>query len=326
MARAARAAALVHAGTAEPPLTPRRSRRQMSSMTRSPKRESVAPPWLVAALGLLAAAGSIAGPGVAQEPAPTVAALSADGPYRVETYTDLPDVPEFADATIYYPADAPRPVGGVAIAPGFTEVQSHIAWWGPRLASHGYAVLTLDTNDRREPPEARADALIAAVRLLKAENDRSGSPLFGRIDLGKMAIMGHSMGGGGTLLAADAHSDEIQAAIPFAPWQPDGVFQHITVPTLVMAGSNDRIANADAHAWSHFQSIPESTPKVYMEIDGGTHYIADSDRGPDLALVGRYAIAWLKLYVDHDDRYRDFIYGDIAAGDRDRFSRYVTNP
>jgi dienelactone hydrolase len=263
---------------------------------------------------------------VASPPAATLAALSGNGSYEVMTYTDFPDVPEFGDATIYYPQGAPAPVGGVAIAPGFTEVQSHISWWGPRLASHGFAVLVLDTNDRRDRPDLRADALIAAVTLLRAENSRSGSPLNGRIDVGKMAIMGHSMGGGGVLLAANEHSDQIQAAIPFTPWVPDVEFGNITVPTLVIAGSADRIANVTDHAWRHFESIPESTTKVYLEIEGGDHYVADSDRGTDLATVGRYGIAWLKLYLDGDERYRDFIYGAQHELDLDKFSRYLVGP
>jgi len=170
------------------------------------------------------------------------------------------------------------------------------------------------------------DALIAAVTLLRAENSRSGSPLNSRIDVGKMAIMGHSMGGGGVLLAANEHSDQIQAAIPFTPWVPDVEFGNITVPTLVIAGSADRIANVTDHAWRHFESIPESTTKVYLEIEGGDHYVADSDRGTDLATVGRYGIAWLKLYLDGDERYRDFIYGAQHELDLDKFSRYLVGP
>ena len=281
---------------------------------------------LLTSLAILLVSCATAGPGISLGPAPTIASLSGDGVFEVGTYTDFPDAPEFGDATIYYPLSTTMPVGGVAIAPGYTETQRHINWWGPRLASHGYAVLVLDTNDRRERPDVRADALIAAVRILKSENHRDGSPLRGRIDDGKMAIMGHSMGGGGTLIAAHEHSDEIQAAIPFTPWQPDGVFDGITVPTLVMAGSADRVADAADHAWPHFLSIPESTTKVYMEIDGGSHYIADSSRGPDLATIGRYGIAWLKLYLDGDERYRGFIYGEEAEADRDKFSRYVTSP
>lgn len=255
----------------------------------------------------------------------TIASLSTDGPYAIRAYSSFPDAAEFGDATIYYPLDTGRPVGGVAVAPGFTERQRHINWWGPRLASHGFAVIILDTNTPRDMPDLRGDALIAGVRTLKAENSRRGSPLAGRIDVNKMAIMGRSMGGGATLIAANNHSDEIQAAIPFTPWQPAGDFSNITVPTLVIAGSADRIAAVDEHAWPHYQTIPHSTTRVYMEIDGGDHFLANSN-GPDLAMIGRYGIAWLKLYLDGDERYRRFIFGDAQKVDAGKFSRYIANP
>ena len=222
-----------------------------------------------------------------QGPPPTIASLSVDGAYAVMTYTDIPDVPEFGDATVYYPVDTAMPIGGVAISPGWTELQRHIEWWGPRLASHGYAVLILDTNDARaDQPEQRAEALIAA----------------------------------------NNYPAEIQAAIPFTPWQPAGDFSQVVAPTLVMAGSADRVASVSDHAWPHYQSIPESTIKVFLEIDGGSHFIADTSRGEDLGTIGRYGIAWLKLYLDGDERYRGFIYGDEAASDSEKFSRYVTSP
>ena len=59
---------------------------------------------------------------------------------------------------------------------------------------------------------------------------------------------------------------------------------------------------------------------------GGNHYIADTERGTDLETIGRYGIAWLKLYLDGDVRYERFIYGDLAAPDSDKFSRFVTSP
>lgn len=277
---------------------------------------------------LLPFVAACAGTGFAGSPSTEidVAALNGNGSFEVRTYTDFPDVPEFAAATIYYPVGTDEPVGGVAIAPGFTEEQRHISWWGPRLASHGYAVLVLDTNERRERPDARAAALIAGVTLLRAEGHREGSPLFGGIDPARMAVMGHSMGGGGALLAANEHSDQIRAAIPFTPWEPDSDLAGITAPTLVLAGSDDTVAEVDEHAWRHFGLIPESTPKVYLEVAGGDHYIADTTRGTDLATMGRYALAWLRLYVDRDERYRDLIYGQLPAADAAKFSRYVANP
>ncbi len=276
-------------------------------------------------LALLFAACSTSVTNRTGDPNISIASLSADGPYAVRAYTSFPEVGEFADATIYYPLDAETPVGGVAVSPGFTELQRAINWWGPRLASHGFAVLILDTNEPRDSPELRAEALISAVRLLKAENSRPDSPLNGRIDVNKMAIMGHSMGGGGTLIAANNYSDEIQAAIPFTPWQPEGDFSQITVPTLVIAGAADRIAAVSDHAWPHYQSLPHSTTRVYLEVAGGNHFLANSS-GPDLSTIGRYGIAWLKLYLDGDERYRDFIYGEAQKVDTGKFSRYIANP
>jgi triacylglycerol lipase len=269
---------------------------------------------------------SCASTGTVGTTAADVTALSADGPFEVRTYVDFPDVPEFLAGTIYYPADAPGPVGGVAVAPGFTEEQRHISWWGPRLASHGYAVLVLDTNDRRERPDARAAALMAGVRLLREEGERRGSPLFGRIAPDRMAVMGHSMGGGGALLAAHEHSDGIRAAIPFTPWEPESTLGGVTAPTLILAGEADNIAEVAEHAWRHFTLIPDSTPKVYLEVVGGDHYIADTTRGTDLSTMGRYALAWLRLFVDGDERYRDFLFGERSADDAAKFSRYVSDP
>lgn len=257
---------------------------------------------------------------------PTLEELSASGPHAVINYTDFPGVPEFAGGTIYYPVDAPGPIGGIAIAPGFTEEQRHIEWWGPRLASHGYAVLLLDTNAPGDSPELRADALMAAVAILRGEHTRPGSPLAGRVDGSKMAVAGHSMGGGGALLAAHRHSDQLRAVIPFTPWQPDPEFSGVSVPTLILAGSADRVAPPGVHAFPHFQALPDTTPRVYLEIAGGDHFISDSNRGTELDMLGRYAVAWLKLYMDGDERYRRFLYEERIEADQNKLSRYLQNP
>ena len=156
-----------------------------------------------------------------------------------------------------------------------------------------------------------------------------GGTLRGKILNDRMAIMGHSMGGGGTLLAANSHSDELKAAIPFTSWLPDGSFGEISIPTLVIAGEIDRIAPVADHALPHYESLPEGIPKMYLEIQGGNHFIANTDTGDDRLtpnidvhdLVGGMGVAWLKLFVDGDESYREFVFGEMPASDRVRLSK-----
>lgn len=265
----------------------------------------------------------------AQQP-PTLEALGKPGPFQVAYYDQLPPVEEFSTATLYFPANRGTDFGGVAIAPGFIESQENFAWWGRHLASHGYAVLVLDTNTPRDNPQLRAEALMAAIEVIRGEGERLGSPIRGKIIPEQMAVMGHSMGGGGALLAANAYSDQLKAAIPFTPWQPDGDFGDVAVPTLVFAGEIDRIASVADHAWPHFESLPAGIPRLYVEIRGGNHFIANSiteNEGlrPNIDvhdLLGGLGVAWLKLFVDGDEAYRELVYGDLPDNQQERLSRW----
>lgn len=257
-------------------------------------------------------------------------ALGRPGPYQVAYYSQLPPQAEFSAATLYFPANKGGDFGGIVVAPGFIERQENIAWWGNHLASHGWAVLTIDTNEPRDNPQIRAEALMAGVRLLIAENSRMGSAIRGKILPDRMAVMGHSMGGGGTLLAANENSDALKAAIPFTPWLPDGDFAGVSVPTLVLAGEVDRIAAVADHAWPHYESLVSATPRMYMEIKDGNHFIANSVTANDGLnpnidvhdLVGSMAVAWLKLFMDGEEEYRSAIFGSMPESDRERLSRW----
>ena len=45
--------------------------------------------------------------------------------------------------------------GAIAISPGYTAYQSSIAWLGPRLASQGFVVFTIDTITTLDQPASR---------------------------------------------------------------------------------------------------------------------------------------------------------------------------
>jgi alpha-beta hydrolase superfamily lysophospholipase len=177
----------------------------------------------------------------------------------------------------------------------------------------------LSRSERHSATNAAAlPALMAAIGTIAGEGSRAGSPLEGKVD-SRFAIMGHSMGGGGTLIAADSHSGELRAAIPLTPWSSSPTsFPGVTVPTLFIAGQLDNIAGVAQHAWPFYQSITNSHPRTYVEFAGADHFVANN---PNLnGTVARYALSWLKVHVNGDTRYEQFLVQDAA------FSRYDSAP
>ncbi len=263
---------------------------------------------------------------------PSLEALGRQGPYQVAWYTQLPSVPEFSGATLYFPANKAQDFGGVVISPGFFERQENISWWGNYLASHGFAVITFDTNELNDLPPLRADALLATIGLLRGENSRQGSAVRGKILQDSMAVMGHSMGGTAALLLANEKSDEIKAAIPFnAGGVPNANFSSVAVPTLVIAGEIDRLAPVNDHAWSHYQTLTNEVPRMYMEVEGGNHFIANTAEvenerlRPNIDvhdLVGGMAVAWLKLFLDGEEEYRELLFGEMPSEITEQLSRF----
>ena len=82
-------------------------------------------------------------------PAPTSSSVDATrGPFATASTTVSSfSASGFGGGTIYYPTStAEGTFGAVAVSPGFTARQSSIAWLGPRIASQGFVVFTIDIN------------------------------------------------------------------------------------------------------------------------------------------------------------------------------------
>jgi dienelactone hydrolase len=255
--------------------------------------------------GVGGSAGS-AGEGPDPEgPDPTTESASRAGPLNVESipWTEFRNGPDFAGGTIWYPTDGEPPYPFVAIVPGFTAYESSIRSWGPFLASHNIVAITIDTNTTADQPPTRAAALLDALESVAAENSRSGSPLMDKLDESRQALMGWSMGGGGTLIAAN-RTPSLKAAISLCGWNPLGSYSMMTVPSLMFASLGDPLAGGQSQGF--YRSIPDTTPKMLIEAGVADHFVANNPAYLN-GLIGRYGLSWLKVFMVGDERYRQFL-------------------
>jgi dienelactone hydrolase len=232
-----------------------------------------------------------------------MAYVSKTGPYMVQSYTSgYRNGPSFADATVYYPTgDAQPPFAIVAVVPGYLSPQSIIQGWGSYLASHGIVTITIGTNSTSDQPPVRAMALLDALESLKGENTRMGSPLVGKLDVSRMGVMGHSMGGGGTLIAAQ-DNPTLKAAIGLNPWDSGGDFSKMTVPALIFTATGDTTAAPTTHAYPFYMQIPSTTKKMLWSQQGSSHGSAINPSGAS-GQIGGYGVAWMKVFLEGDERY-----------------------
>ncbi|BEL02587.1 lipase [Actinoplanes sichuanensis] len=233
-------------------------------------------------------------------PAPTLAALQASrGPYAVSTTSVSRLVATgFGGGEIYYPTStADGTFGAIAISPGFTAYWSSISWLGPRLASHGFVVIGIETLTTADQPDSRGDQLLAALDYLTQR-----SSVRTRIDSSRLAVAGHSMGGGGSLEAA-GDRPSLQAAVPLAPWNLDKSWTELRVPTLIVGGESDTIAPVSSHSIPFYTSIPAAAEKSYLELNNASHFFPQTTNTPTAV----QAVSWLKRFVDNDTRYDQFI-------------------
>jgi predicted dienelactone hydrolase len=233
-------------------------------------------------------------------PAPTTSSIEASrGSFATSTTTvSRLSVSGFGGGTIYYPTSTTAGTfGAVSIAPGFTATQSSMAWLGPRLASQGFVVFTIDTITTSDQPDSRGRQLLASLDYLTQQ-----SSVRSRIDSSRLGVVGHSMGGGGTLEAARSRPS-LQAAVPLTGWNLTKSWSTVRVPTLVVGAQSDTVAPVASHSIPFYTSLPSSLDKAYLELRGASHFAPNSSN----TTIAKYTLSWLKRFIDDDTRYEQFL-------------------
>ena len=169
------------------------------------------------------------------------------------------------NARVWYP-EGPGPFPLVLVVHGNHDMTDFsdpgYDYLGELLASRGFILASVDMNfinGTRAENDGRGWMLLKHLEAWKGFNETSGGPFEGRVDMGRLAVMGHSRGGEAAPVAAafnrlsrypdDATLEfdfnfDIRAAVSIAPvdgqYQPTGRFMPVeNVDYLVFHGSHD---------------------------------------------------------------------------------------
>lgn len=99
---------------------------------------------------------------------------------------------------------------------------------------------------------ARLNDLQFVINELQRLNVQTGSPFAGRLDLSRMAVAGHSMGGSTALLAAE-HEARFKAGVVIDGVLPDNLTSSTETPVLLLAAGREQWSDAERRLWGQLQ-------------------------------------------------------------------------
>jgi len=141
---------------------------------------------------------------------------------------------------------------------------------------------------------------------------------------GKNAVMGHSMGGGSSFLAASNPDANFDLLVGLAPAETDpsaiSAAANVTIPGVVFSGTEDAVTPPADHHLPIYQAL-NSSCKQFFSITGGAHcYFANSNTACDFgesASGGNISITRAQqhaiLFDGLDPLLRFYLFGDCAA-------------
>lgn len=141
--------------------------------------------------------------------------------------------------------------------------------WG--LAASGYAVVMVNTETGFAPSHADFGLDLAYV-VNHAASEAEG--LEGLLS-DRVALMGHSMGGGAAWLAASQLGSSVDALVGLAPAEtsPSAVAtgEGVLAPVLVLSGSSDAITTPEVHHHPLFEAASNAWCKAFVNLVNGGH-------------------------------------------------------
>jgi dienelactone hydrolase len=294
---------------------------------------------------------ALAGPAYKTDPGPFEVVVTSDVMLPFE------ELEKELSLRVAYPAKGgPNPV--IVFSHGGGCEKDTYARFADHWASHGYVVIQPLHTDSRSLGFSFADMdpdvmmQVVYSRRLDMQHilnsldviEELVPPLAGKLDDERLVAAGHSMGGATAMAVSglkmknnvngrvDGFEEDRfdlllligdpgnRGFMPEAPWRA------ISVPTLIVTGTNDRGQEIDESRMKFEIADPASisdSPNHYLFITDMDHYLgglvcrSDIPRDPDYDafLIARgVSTAFLDAYMQEDDRAAGFLEGDDVPG------------
>ena len=210
-------------------------------------------------------------------------------------------------------SDAPITEGAhpvVVFTPGYTATFTDYTFLFEDLASRGYVVASVDHTYEATAVELPGGRLVASVfgshlggklrgddqalsfatsvRLedlkfvvneLQRLNVQADSPFAGKLDVSRIAVAGHSMGGATAFLALEQQS-HFRAGIIIDGNVPDALIHATQTPVLILGMGRERWSDDECHLWGSLRG-----PRLAVNLQGAEHVTPS-----DAVWLAKYAI------------------------------------
>lgn len=174
--------------------------------------------------------------------------------------------------------------GAVTVSGGMTNTKEQMYWLARALQNGGIIALAITASDNMSVSGYQS-AHEQGVELLKT-NSQIGNRL------GKIGIMGFSMGGGAVVNLG--YMDDVDVVVAMAPFGPNPRAGHHAA-TMILTGTADTIAPASMGRGA-YNNLPDSVPRLYASVRGASHllWMTSGSKGSEVDFI----VAWAQYYLN----------------------------
>lgn len=241
----------------------------------------------------------------------------AMGSHDIEYY-EAGAMMSFQKFEIYYPKDIENMdklpvvvfVNGTGVkASKYPALQKHLASWG---------FITIATEEEYAWNGFSAETSVRYLELLNQyQEDGKENIFYGKIDMDKIGITGHSQGGIGVInaITEQKHSSIYKAAVILSStetdmakaflWESDSSLIHTNAMMITSTGQTDSNISPLKSMQKIYDNITDDVEKVLARRN-------DCDHGEMLYYADGYVTAWFMYYLKGDTEAGNAFFGENA--------------